>query len=163
MGKFRGGKAIFCQPPLPFKCGGAPQKIMYLSEETFRKNKVRDNTDITWYTAMPTMFPPSPVYAEALEPLARSKGIDLNYKMNLCKIDKDNRVAHFKDNETGDISEVDFDLLHFTPPQTAPKFIRESPLSGEHGWLDVNMQTLQHNKYANVFGLGDVCMLPAAK
>lgn len=39
---FRGGNAVFTSPPFPIKCGGAPQKILYLSEATFRKNKVRD-------------------------------------------------------------------------------------------------------------------------
>lgn len=36
--EFKGGNAIFTLPTMPVKCGGAPQKIMYLSEETFRKN-----------------------------------------------------------------------------------------------------------------------------
>ena len=39
---FRGGKAVFMLPQMPIKCGGAPQKVMYLSEETFRRNGVRN-------------------------------------------------------------------------------------------------------------------------
>ena len=31
--KLESGKAIFTQPPLPFKCPGAPQKAMYLSAD----------------------------------------------------------------------------------------------------------------------------------
>src|SRR5690606_3514132 len=27
----RGGEALFTQPPMPIKCAGAPQKIMYLA------------------------------------------------------------------------------------------------------------------------------------
>ena len=38
---FQGGQAIFTLPVMPIKCGGAPQKIMYLSEETWRKRGVR--------------------------------------------------------------------------------------------------------------------------
>jgi sulfide:quinone oxidoreductase len=38
---FKGGKAVFVLPKLPIKCGGAPQKVMYLAEETFRKNGIR--------------------------------------------------------------------------------------------------------------------------
>src|SRR5690606_24816591 len=30
-------------------------------------------------------------------------------------------------------------------------------------WLDVNIHTLQHNIYPNVFGIGDVADLPTAK
>jgi NADPH-dependent 2,4-dienoyl-CoA reductase/sulfur reductase-like enzyme len=78
-------------------------------------------------------------------------------------VDGANRVAEFKNLDTGDLSKVDFDLLHVVPPQTAPKFIRESSLAAENGWLDVNINTLQHNKYPNIYGLGDVCNLPTAK
>lgn len=41
---FKGGKAVFMLPQMPVKCGGGPQKIMYLSEETFRRNGVRNQT-----------------------------------------------------------------------------------------------------------------------
>ena len=34
---FKGGNAIFTMPPLPIKCPGAPQKIMYLADDFFRK------------------------------------------------------------------------------------------------------------------------------
>ncbi len=34
---FKGGNAIFTEPPMPIKCAGAPQKILYLSESRFRK------------------------------------------------------------------------------------------------------------------------------
>ena len=39
--KTRGGKAIFTNPHTPIKCGGAPQKIMYMAEDYFRKNGIR--------------------------------------------------------------------------------------------------------------------------
>lgn len=66
---FTGGKAIFTVPAFPIKCGGAPQKIMYLSEETWRKNGVRDNIDMHFFTSTPTMFPVEK-YGSALLPIA---------------------------------------------------------------------------------------------
>ena len=63
---FRGGKAVFTCPPFPLKCGGAPQKILYLSESTFRKNKVRDQTDMQYYSATGIIFPPNDDFSEAL-------------------------------------------------------------------------------------------------
>ena len=59
--------------------------------------------------------------------------------------------------------EIPFDMLHLAPPQAAPKFIRESPLANGAGWLDVDHFTLQHNKFPNVFGVGDAAGLPTAK
>ena len=34
---FKGGNAIFTFPNTPVKCAGAPQKIMYLADEFWRK------------------------------------------------------------------------------------------------------------------------------
>ena len=63
---FKGGKALFTMPAPPIKCGGAPVKIMFLSEDTFRKNRVRDHTDVLFYAATPVMFPPVKSYNEAI-------------------------------------------------------------------------------------------------
>jgi len=41
-----------------------------------------------------------------------------------------------------------FDMIHVTPPQSAPDFIKQSPLANAAGWVDVHERTLQHNKYA---------------
>jgi sulfide:quinone oxidoreductase len=57
----------------------------------------------------------------------------------------------------------DFDMLHVCPPQTAPDFIKTSPLANEAGWVDVDGETLQHTRYGNVFGLGDAASTPNAK
>ena len=48
---FKGGNALFTFPATPIKCAGAPQKIMYLADETFRKNGVRNQTKITYGVA----------------------------------------------------------------------------------------------------------------
>ena len=38
--QFKAGNAIFTFPNSPVKCAGAPQKIMYIAEEYFRKVKM---------------------------------------------------------------------------------------------------------------------------
>lgn len=35
--RFQGGNAIFTFPPMPIKCPGAPQKIMYMADDYWRK------------------------------------------------------------------------------------------------------------------------------
>lgn len=54
---FKGGNAVFTLPTMPIKCGGAPQKIMYLSEETFRKNGVRKDSNVAFHTTVGNLFP----------------------------------------------------------------------------------------------------------
>uniref|UniRef100_A0A7S3CR54 Sulfide:quinone oxidoreductase, mitochondrial n=1 Tax=Strombidium rassoulzadegani TaxID=1082188 RepID=A0A7S3CR54_9SPIT len=160
---FKGGKAIFTLPVMPVKCGGAPQKVMYLSEESFRKNGVRDKCDIHFYTSVASMFPNCEKYAKALKPIAEAKGIDVHFKHLIQSVDGNNRTAKFKNLDTEEMVDVDFDLLHVVPPQTSHQFVRESPLAAENGFLDVEQFTLRHNKFNNIWGLGDVCNLPTAK
>lgn len=78
--EFKGGNAIFTLPTMPIKCGGAPQKIMYLCEEHFRTNKVRDQTTVKWHTTVGDMFPNCKKFADALAPIAASKDIEITYK-----------------------------------------------------------------------------------
>jgi sulfide:quinone oxidoreductase len=107
---------MFILPTLPIKCGGAPQKIMYLCEETFRKNGVRKNSDVHFNTTAGNLFPNCLKYAEALKPIAESKGIKVTYKSLLTNVDKNNRVATFKDLDSGKLENHNFDFLHVTPP-----------------------------------------------
>lgn len=160
---FRGGNAVFHCPKFPIKCGGAPQKILYLSEASFRANGIRDATNVSYYSATPIIFPPNDDFSEALTKQCDGKDITKYLSHDLVAIDKDNRVATFKNMITSDTVTQDYDMLHIVPPQTAPAFIRSSPLAHETGWLDVNINTLQHNKFDNIFGHGDVAHLPTPK
>lgn len=150
---------------MPIKCGGGPQKIMYLSEDYWRrKTNVRANADIHWFTTVGNLFPNCEEFAKALAPIAASKNINTHFLHQLTAIDKDNRRATMRDLNTGTETVHDFDFLHFCPPQSAPEFIRENQdLAAANGWLDVDIHTLQHNKFKNVFGCGDICNLPTAK
>ncbi len=108
-------------------------------------------------------------------------GIDFKPFYTLYKIDSENKIIYFKNNSpdenkciinkdatstTNNNPEtiaIPFDLLHIAPPQTAPKFIKDSILANKEGWLDVDHYSLQHNKFINIFGVGDVAGLPTAK
>ena len=62
--------------------------------------------------------------------------------------------------------EIKFDLCHAVPPQSAPDFIKTSPLSdpnNPHGYVEVNKLTLQHTRFPIFFPLATSRMRPAAK
>jgi len=54
-------------------------------------------------------------------------------------------------------------MLHVVPPQSAPDFIRQSPLADLAGWMDVDPATLRHRCFSNVWGLGDIINTTNAK
>lgn len=149
--KFQEGKAIFTQPTMPIKCGGAPQKILYLSESRWREQGLRDNIDVDYYTAAGVMFPPCPKYSDALDKVRESKDIPVHYFHNLTAIDKDSQIATFKNVSIEENVSVPYDFLHVVPAQTSRKFIAESVLAGDSGFVEVDQHTMQHKRYPNVF------------
>ena len=159
------GIALFTQPPMPIKCAGAPQKIMYLAADRFRKKGILDKFSVEFCNAGPVIFG-IPFFAKALTKVAAGYGIKTNFSHNLVAIDGANKTATFEVTDSeGNKTRVDkkFDMIHVTPPQSAPDFIKNSPLANATGWVDVHDKTLQHNKYPNVFGLGDAASTGNAK
>ncbi|MCX7092357.1 MAG: FAD/NAD(P)-binding oxidoreductase [Methylobacter sp.] len=159
------GTALFTQPPIPIKCAGAPQKIMYLAADRFRKRGTLDKFTIEFCNAGGVMFS-VPFFAKALCKVVADYGIKTNFNHNLVAIDGPAKIATFEVSDSeGNKERVTkaFDMIHVTPPQSAPDFIKTSPLANAAGWIDVNPRTLQHNKYSNVFGLGDAAGTTNAK
>lgn len=161
----RGGKALFTQPPMPIKCAGAPQKAMYLACDEWRRRGVLGDIEVEFNNAGAVLFG----VREFVPPLMRyveRYGIRLNFKSELIAVDGPARKAWFRvtdDNGDEEVVEKEFDMLHVCPPQTAPDFVRQSPLANEAGWIEVDSETLQQVRYGNVFGLGDACGAPNAK
>lgn len=157
-GMTRGGKALFTQPAMPIKCAGAPQKAMYLSADYWRQHGV--DVQVGFCNQGAAMFG-VPAYARALDAVVEDYGIQTHFGHNLVAVDGPARKATFS-TEDGQQT-LDFDMLHVVPPQSAPDFIRDSALANEAGWLDVDRNTLQHVRHANVYGLGDCTSTPNAK
>ncbi|RUL85516.1 NAD(P)/FAD-dependent oxidoreductase [Tautonia sociabilis] len=159
---FRGGTAIFTQPSGAVKCGGAPQKIMYLADEAFRRNGVRDRSRIVFASATGRIFAVEP-YASALEKVVARKGIETRFQHELTELRPASKEAVFRKVDSGDEAVLRYDMIHVTPPMGAPDFVARSPLANAEGWVDVDMHTLRHVRYPNVFGLGDASSLPTSK
>ena len=192
---FKGGTALFTQPATPIKCGGAPQKIMYLAEEHFKKEGIRDKTDVVFALPSGSIFGVK-IIADTLMEVVDKKDINVRFFHKLVKVDADKKIAwyeiekdltgggcvtisdgdlesldkeiqyNYKDvkvTKEGDRYGIHFDMMHLAPPQSAPDFIRNSPLAADTGWVEVHPNTMQHTRFSNVFGLGDASNLPTSK
>ena len=155
---FEGGKAIFTEPVAPIKCGGAPQKIIFLARDAWKGK----NVDIEFFKPADVCFGVKK-YSDALEQLHSSQGTIVNLKNNLVSVDGKSKVATFKELESGKEFKKDFQFLHVVPPHTPHKFLSEAGLTNEQGYVDVNKFTMQHNKFENVWSLGDASSLPTSK
>ena len=126
--RFGGGTALFTEPITPVKCGGAPQKIMYLAEEAFRANGVREASRVVFMNAKPTLFS-APTYIPALERVIKTRGMEVQLGPGARRAAARTREAVFRDTTTGNEQVMRYDMIHVTPPMSAPDFIRSGPLA----------------------------------
>jgi len=92
---FKGGTALFTQPATPIKCGGAPQKIMYLADEHFKRSGVRNKTDIVFALPGGVIFAVKPI-AKTLMNVVDRKDINLRFHHTLVKVDANKQIAWYK-------------------------------------------------------------------
>ena len=156
------GKAIFTAPSTPIKCGGAPQKIMYLTADYVQKHGLKNKVEVVFASAGTVIFGVAK-YKAALEKVVERYGIVTKFFQELVEIKVKEKIAIFEDRQTGEKTEMEYEMLHVTPPQSAPDFIKKSPLANEAGWVSVDKETMQHTKYPNIFSCGDASSLPTSK
>jgi sulfide:quinone oxidoreductase len=110
--EFKGGNAVFTNPNTPIKCGGAPQKAMYLSSDFLRKRGLLDKTNVSFYSGGGVIFGVKE-FAVTLNKVIERYGIHTFFKHNLVEIDGNNKKAFFEtQNENGETvrKEVNFDF-----------------------------------------------------
>ena len=139
------------------------------------------DTNVIFATPGTTIFGVPEIKA-TLEKVLKRYGIIFKPFYAPFKIDPDKKIIYYKykapedryikvdpENPIGEIENEDevraipFDMLHLAPPQTSPPFVKNSVLANDKGWVDVDLHSLQHNKYPNIFSLGDVAALPTGK
>jgi sulfide:quinone oxidoreductase len=161
----RSGTAIFHMPPGPIKCAGAPQKIAYLACDYWREQGVLSNIRPILVLPTPGMFGVK-VWSDVLVDVAKRYGIEVRFNSVITQMSPADQTVVIRNNETGEEETVHYDFAHMTPPQSAPDWLRHSPLADPEnpfGYMGVNKHTLQHNVYPDVFGLGDCTTTPNSK
>ncbi len=172
-------RGVFSDPATAIKCGGAPKKVMYLTNARLVEAGARQNADLSFYADSGKLFGVKE-YADAIEKQFIARDMKWNFNHNLTSVDIANKTATFDKHwqEKGEYDkdleeyamvtkhmnvEVPFDLLHITPPQKAPDEIGNSAIGSSKGWVPVNKETLQHVKYSNIFAIGDIAAVPMGK
>ncbi|HQW69191.1 MAG TPA: FAD/NAD(P)-binding oxidoreductase [Flavobacterium sp.] len=187
---FKGGTAVFTNPSTPIKCGGAPHKIMYLAVDYWRKKGILDKCDVHYVSGATVIFG-VPEYKATLEKVLKNGNIKVHYSANTVGINGDNKTITFETKNTEFVKQVlsgssaacysiaennsadsvssvtmNFDLCHSVPPQSAPDFIKNSPLRDQAnalGYVEIDKNTMQHTRFPNVFALGDCTNAPCSK
>ncbi len=165
---FKGGTAIFTNPVSPVKCGGAPHKIMYLACDYWRKQGILDKCNVHYLSGASVIFGIKE-YAATLTEVVKNDNIKPHFGVNVVELDGANKTVYYEEKNTDGVAErkaMNFDMCHAVPPQSAPDFIKNSPLAdvnNPYGYVEVNKNTMQHSRYTNVFSLGDCTNAPCSK
>lgn len=164
--KLQKGNAIFTQPAGVLKCAGAPQKIMWLALDYWKRAGLYNPTNpsssaikMSFATGLPAMFA-VPKYSAKLEEFRKERGVEGLFQHDLVSIDGDKATFARSD---GEKVSKQFDLLHATPKMGPHAFVKNSPLANEAGFVDVDDGTTRHKTFANVWSAGDASSLPTSK
>ena len=152
-------KTIFTQPQSGITCGGAPQKVVYLTQYAW--NKLGYYPDVKLIQGTPAIFG-VPLYAESLSRIVAQRKIDNIRNHELIAV-KDDNTAVFKNLLTQTNVEFPFDFLHAVPPMSGSDYLKDSGLVDASNYVIVDKYTLRSPKYPNVWGIGDGTNLPTSK
>lgn len=160
--KLEGGELIFTMPPGLLKCGGAPQKIMWLSDDYCRRFKDRTKFNIHFNKEGQGIFGVQK-YKEVLDQMVVDRQILTHYNERLVKVDGVNKKATFLNISSGEQKVYSYDLLHVVPHFKTHDFVSSSKLANDKGEVDVDPKALQSTRFSNVFSLGDCSSCPTGK
>jgi sulfide:quinone oxidoreductase len=169
MDQFRqkGGQAILTLPATPLKCAGAPLKMTFMLHDRLTQTGAIKNSTIKFYSALGNVFSVKSVNDNVLQRWDKM-GIEVELTQKMTAIDLEKREATFSSPE-GDKVKANYDFIHVVPPMRAPDCVKNSPLAWQEGsfalggWLEVDPKTLQHRRFSNVFGIGDINGTPRGK
>ena len=163
----KGGNAVMTLPATPLKCAGAPLKMSFMLRDRLFKAGTLGASKISFQSALGNVFGVKVVNDNVLERW-KTLGIDVEFSRKLTAIDIGARRATFVSPE-GEKQEMPYDFIHVVPPMRAPDAVKNSDLAWKEGpfaaggWLEVDKATLQHRRYPNVFGIGDINGTPRGK
>ncbi len=160
-----GGVGMFGRPATEMKCAGAPVKICFLAEDIATTKGNRDRCSFVYNAQAQNLFG-VPVIHHRVRQIMDERDIAYRYQHVLKSIDLGARTATYTTPE-GEVTDR-WDFINVVPPQRAPEVIVNSGLAWrdrwiDQGWIEVDMHTLRHARYANVFGIGDINGVPKGK
>ena len=145
LNEFKGGRLVIGIFGAPYKCPPAPLEMAMLIHEKFEKKGVQATIEV--FTPQPVTLPIlSQASCDAVDGRLLEKGIRTYGHHKALSIEPGEVVFEKR--------RIGFDLLLGVPPHRAPAVVRESGLTGESGWIEINARTCE-TSFEGVYAVGD--------
>jgi len=154
---WKGGRMILNVAEMPIKCPVAPLEFLFLADWFFKERGIRDKVDITFATPLPGAFT-KPRASSVLGNMLVDRGIALEPEFTIMEVDNGKQVIRSYDER-----EIGYDLLITIPTNKGADVIGASGMGDELNFIHTNKNTLQTEKWENVWIIGDAGNVPASK
>ena len=142
---FKGGRLVIGIFGAPYKCPPAPLEMALLIQEKFKKSGVQATIEV--FTPQPVTLPIlSQASCDAVDGRLLENGIHTYGHHKALRVEPGEVV--FENRRMG------FNLLLGIPPHRAPSVVRESGLTGESSWIEIQARTCE-TSWKGVYAIGD--------
>lgn len=151
---FNGGRIVVGPAADTYKCPAAPLEFMVLLDNYLRKRRLRDQTELCYFSHLPEVFGANSI-AQIMLSRFEKRGIqtELNFKV------KEIEASAIHSHEGATLA---FDIAVVVPPHGVAPAISGAGLTPD-GWVTADPYTLKVTGQENVFALGDVVALGRPK
>lgn len=157
---FEGGEAIFYIPPYPFHT--EIENYNFLLAKSLW-DRAAETARFTWDNSRFTIINANDSFCHFYErgdsfikEQIEKNNINVEYGLKLVEVKKETKTALFQNLRTGETVQKPYNHFYSLLEAKTDPIIAEAGLADSQGLLDVNPHTLQHKRYSNIFGLGDV-------
>lgn len=154
---WQGGELILNIADLPIKCPVAPLEFVMFADAFFTERGMRDKVNISYVTPMSGAFT-KPRASKVLGNMLDEKNINIIPDFYIERVDNENKKIISYDEK-----EIAFDCLVTVPVHKGDDMIGKSGLGDDMDFALTDKFTLQSQKFANIFILGDAANIPTSK
>lgn len=152
--RFEGGRIAVGVSSLYYPCPPAPFEVAGMVEFAMKTRGIRDRCEIDVFHVLPApLANMGPLIADRVGKILQKKGIRYHGDFQPVRVEGSREDGGKV--VAADGREIFYDLLLMTPPFAPHRLVRESPLAGENGFPNVQIDTFRAVDYPNIFVIGD--------
>lgn len=155
--KFTGGRIVVNIAEMPIKCPVAPLEFSFLADYYFKQRGIRNKVELIYTTPLSGAFT-KPRAAAVLGDFLGSKGIHVEPDFAISGVDSGKNTISSYDGR-----ELQYDLLVSVPTNMGDKVIERSGMGDDLNFVPTNKNTLQSQKWENIWVIGDATNVPTSK